>query len=360
MIFTYCPHCGSRLTQKEIGDEGKVPFCENCSTPIFNFSYTCIITIAINEFNEAALIRQGYVSENSYVCVAGYIQRGEDAEDAAAREVKEEIGLDAVSVKYINSYYFKKKDMLMIGFICRVKKDTIKLSKEVDSAEWFPLSEAKSKLGPHSIGLKMLNEYDGMSSASGEFQSKSDKNKNIAVLFPGVKYSCDKPLLNYARKSAASLGCDTLCISYLKELEIGNINKNDIYNISKGCLNLIKKYLKLKDYENIFFISKSVGTIAAGKITEELGFDNIYNIYLTPVKYTIPFIKYGTNLTITGSKDNFFSMDDINSLDGFKNSELHIIKDADHSLEVKDDLDKNLDILKNVIHLCNNFIKNHI
>lgn len=357
MIFKYCPHCGEKLIEKEIGDEGKVPFCKRCSMPLFNFSYTCIIAIAINELNEAALLRQGYVSKDNYVCVAGYIQRGETSEDAAIREIKEETGLNVTSIKYINSYYFSKKDMLMIGFICRVKKDDFKLSKEVDSAEWFPLNIAKEKLAEGSIGLKMLNEYDKKSSVSGEFYSMSSKNKKIAVLFPGVKYSCDKPLLNYAKKSAASLGCDTLCISYTKDLKIGSIDKKDIYDISGDSLDLINKYLKLKNYENIYFISKSIGTIISGIISEKLNYENIYNIYLTPVKYTMPFIKNGINLVVTGDKDEFFSEDNVNEIRNYKGTEIHVIKGADHSLEIKGDLDKSLSILKHVIHLCIDFIK---
>lgn len=32
MKFTYCPHCGRELIKKEIGDEGVIPYCENCKT----------------------------------------------------------------------------------------------------------------------------------------------------------------------------------------------------------------------------------------------------------------------------------------------------------------------------------------
>lgn len=35
MRFTYCPYCGEKLTKKEIGDEGLVPFCEKCNVPLW-------------------------------------------------------------------------------------------------------------------------------------------------------------------------------------------------------------------------------------------------------------------------------------------------------------------------------------
>ena len=40
MHFTYCPHCGSRLVKKEIGDEGLIPFCETCSIPLWDMFTT--------------------------------------------------------------------------------------------------------------------------------------------------------------------------------------------------------------------------------------------------------------------------------------------------------------------------------
>ena len=67
MHFTYCPHCGSKLIQKEIGDEGLIPFCEQCSVPLWDMFTTSVICVVVNEQREAALIRQGYVSTSNHV-----------------------------------------------------------------------------------------------------------------------------------------------------------------------------------------------------------------------------------------------------------------------------------------------------
>ena len=108
MKFMYCPQCGSQLEKKEIGDEGLVPYCETCKRPWFDMPYACTITLVINELEEVALIRQGYVSDQYYVCVAGYIKCGESAEETARREVMEELGLNPESLCYTKSYYFEK------------------------------------------------------------------------------------------------------------------------------------------------------------------------------------------------------------------------------------------------------------
>lgn len=158
MTFDFCPQCGSKLTKKQIGDEGLVPFCESCSRPWFSFSYPCVICLVLDENGNIALIKQAYVS-NNYICVAGYIKECESAEQSAKREVEEETGLKVKSVKYINSYYYEKRDNLMIGFACFVEHDDFNISTEVDNAYWFDLEEATNLLRQGSTAYKLLLDY---------------------------------------------------------------------------------------------------------------------------------------------------------------------------------------------------------
>lgn len=156
MRFTYCPHCGTKLVLKEIGDEGLIPFCEKCSIPLWDTFTTCIICAVINEEREVALLRQGYVSSTKYVCVAGVMKPGESAEDTAVREVGEELGLSVDKLTYIQSYPYEKKGMLMLGYRADVKKTDFKLSGEVDSAEWVPFEDAFDKLREGSIAWQLV------------------------------------------------------------------------------------------------------------------------------------------------------------------------------------------------------------
>lgn len=156
MKFSYCPHCGEKLIKKEIGDEGLIPFCEACSIPLWDMFTTCIICAVVNEEKEIALLRQNYVSETSYVCVAGVMKLGEAAEETVVREVKEEIGLDVESLEYIQSYPYEKKEMLMLGYKAKVKKADLEISKEVDSACWFKLEEALTKVREGSIAWQLI------------------------------------------------------------------------------------------------------------------------------------------------------------------------------------------------------------
>ena len=156
MRFTYCPHCGTKLIRKEIGDEGMIPFCENCNIPLWDMFTTSIIAAVVNEYNEIALLRQNYVSATNYVCVAGIMKIGESAEDTVIREVQEEIGQKVEKLEFIRSYPYEKKEMLMLGYKAVVKKQDFKLSGEVDSAEWVKYDNALSLLREGSIAWQLV------------------------------------------------------------------------------------------------------------------------------------------------------------------------------------------------------------
>lgn len=158
MTFSYCPQCGEKLSMKEIGDEGLVPFCEKCSRPFFPFSYPCVLCLVTDGAGNFLLIKQGYVSEN-HVCVAGYIKQGETVEAAAAREVAEETGLAVKSVRYISSWHHKRGDNLMLGFAAYVERGEISLSGEVDSAGWFSADASRELLKNSSVAKMLLDDF---------------------------------------------------------------------------------------------------------------------------------------------------------------------------------------------------------
>ena len=157
MHFTYCPFCGNKLVNKQIGDEGEIPYCENCSTPLWDMFTTSVIVAVINEYNEIALLRQQYVSATQYVCVAGIMKIGESAEESVKREVQEELGQTVDSLEYIASYPYEKKEMLMLGYKALVKKKDLVLSGEVDAAEWIDLDEAPTLLREGGIAWQLVN-----------------------------------------------------------------------------------------------------------------------------------------------------------------------------------------------------------
>ncbi|MDE6909376.1 MAG: NUDIX domain-containing protein [Lachnospiraceae bacterium] len=161
MRFQYCPHCGQKAEMRQIGDEGVIPYCAQCEIPLWDLFTTSIIAAVVNEEEEVALLRQNYVSTTNHVCVAGVMKTGESAEETVVREIAEELGLRVKSLKYIKSYPYEKKEMLMLGFQAVVDKQEFTLSGEVDTAEWVKFGDALSLLQEGSIAWQLVRAVIG-------------------------------------------------------------------------------------------------------------------------------------------------------------------------------------------------------
>ena len=151
MRFEFCPFCGTKTVLKKIGDEGDIPYCEKCSRPLFDMFSTCVLNVVVNEDKEVLLIRQSYGDTSRYVGVAGFMKVGETPEEAGAREVLEETGLTAESIRYIDSAFYDGRDQLMLGLIARVKKADTNISGELLEAKWFTFEEAVKTVREGSI-----------------------------------------------------------------------------------------------------------------------------------------------------------------------------------------------------------------
>ena len=141
MRFKFCPACGKLLTLREAGDDGLTPYCESCETMWFDMFASCIIVLVANEYNEIALLHQPNLSDRG-VFVSGYITPGESSEEAAVREVREELGLEIETLESTGTYWFRKRGQLMHGFIGRVRKKELVCSSEIESAQWVPAEKA--------------------------------------------------------------------------------------------------------------------------------------------------------------------------------------------------------------------------
>ena len=159
MRYEYCPKCGAKLIDKAAGDDGMVPYCETCGKFWFDSFASCVIILVANERDEIVLLRQSYMSNEHMNFVSGYITPGETAEEAAFREVQEELGLPLQRLEYAGTWWFGQGDMLMHGFLGTAKKQEFRLSPEVDAAEWIHWREAPKYMYPDMPGNAQMGTY---------------------------------------------------------------------------------------------------------------------------------------------------------------------------------------------------------
>lgn len=140
--LNYCSFCGEKLILKTLRDKTKKKYCPECDHVFFDAPLSAIIVAIINS-KKILLTRNASWQHPYWGLVAGYVKKGETAEEAAIREVKEEVGLKIDCLKILRTYFKwsadKRSNLLMIGFTAKTKKTRIKKCKELEKAAWFSL-----------------------------------------------------------------------------------------------------------------------------------------------------------------------------------------------------------------------------
>ena len=153
--MNYCMQCGGRLELRRHHSEGIIPWCEGCSDwrfPVFNTAVSMIVT---NQTADRVLMILQY-GKPTYVLVAGYVNKGEDAEAAAVREVSEELGMTVTSIRYNRSRYFPPSNTLMLNYTVTVAEEDAHPNEEIDAWRWFSLEEAEKNVRPKSLAAAFL------------------------------------------------------------------------------------------------------------------------------------------------------------------------------------------------------------
>ena len=153
----FCPACGARLQERPLEGEGMVPYCVGCQDyrfPKFNVAVSMIVR---DERTGKILLIQQY-GRPFYILVAGYVNRGEAAEHAAIREIREETGMTVSRLSFNRTRFFEPSNTLMVNFTAFVSDAAaIRPNQEVDRYAWFTPEEARKNIKPGSLAEAFLN-----------------------------------------------------------------------------------------------------------------------------------------------------------------------------------------------------------
>lgn len=157
----------------------------------------------------------------------------------------------------------------------------------------------------------------------------------IAVIFPGIGYNPDKPLLYYSRKIALEHGYEVVCIDYSGVDKDCLNNKEKILNAFNAVARQADEQLESIDFSSfsdIIFASKSIGTVAASIYAAKHGIP-ARQVYFTPFPQTFSLAQEGNGLVFFGNKDPWVDPDAIKNLCIEKKLQYRIIEEGNHSLE---------------------------
>jgi NAD+ diphosphatase len=163
----FCATCGSETEAVRGGWSRKCPACTAEHYPRVD-----PVVIMLAEHDGRLLLgRQYHYPPNRYSALAGFVEVGETIEDAVAREIKEEAGIDVADVTYLASQPWPFPSSLMVGCTSRALSDELTIDfAELEDARWFTRDEVAAAIGgredapfqpppPHAIARTLLERW---------------------------------------------------------------------------------------------------------------------------------------------------------------------------------------------------------
>lgn len=156
----------------------------------------------------------------------------------------------------------------------------------------------------------------------------------LAVLFPGIGYTCDKPLLYFSARAAREHGYEVLPVPYggFPAQVKGDPEKMQAcFSLALEQTEKLLADVRWADYADILFFSKSIGTAVA------LDYARTHTIHARHILYT-PLAETfrlpgDAEAAFHGTADPWARTEDIRDACAKRGIPLYLTEGANHSLE---------------------------
>jgi predicted alpha/beta-hydrolase family hydrolase len=188
----------------------------------------------------------------------------------------------------------------------------------------------------------------------------------LAVVFPGLHYTADMPLLYYTSKVLTGRRCDVLqvnvdyTISAYRSLPAEErarwlaADASAAYGVG----------IKYRDYTQLILAGKSIGTLALTHLIGSGTGTQAITIWLTPLLRQAQLVTAARQcsqpaLFVAGTADPNFDDEALTQICTNRQAELVLIEGADHSLEIPTDLFGSLRALDEILTGIDDFLERH-
>lgn len=183
--------------------------------------------------------------------------------------------------------------------------------------------------------------------------------KKIACLFPGIGYTCDKPLLYYSWKLLKGLGWEIIPVQYSGFPSGVKGNAEKMQQCAHMALEQADEMLQEIDwtgYSDILFIGKSVGTVVCAAYARRHGL-KCRQILFTPVEAAFQFASRNA-IAFHGTADPWADTKSIEQSCKQLNIPLCKTENANHSLETGD-VDADIKEMRKVMKIVREYVQNN-
>ncbi len=140
----FCAVCGGPTNLEEAGYMRRCG-AEGCGAQHFPRTDPVTIMLVLDGEENVLLGRQPRFPSGVYSALAGFVEPGENIEEAVRREVREEAGIVVDRVRYHSSQPWPFPSSLMIGCFAYAESKEIRLDQdELEDARWFTRAEIEA------------------------------------------------------------------------------------------------------------------------------------------------------------------------------------------------------------------------
>jgi len=151
--------CGRCATPTELAPGERARRCPSCGLLAFPRLAPAVITL-VSRGSEALLAQGVAFGIQMYSCIAGFVEPGETLEEAVAREVREEVGVEITDISYQRSQPWPFPHSLMLGFQARWASGDIKIDPtEIVDARWFSVDDLPMIPPGISIARSLIDDW---------------------------------------------------------------------------------------------------------------------------------------------------------------------------------------------------------
>lgn len=181
------------------------------------------------------------------------------------------------------------------------------------------------------------------------------------MLFPGIGYSLDRPLLHFSRRLAAGHGYEILPLPYAgfpAQVRGDREKLLQCLRIARRQTDEMLSGVDLSAYDQLLFIGKSIGTAVAAELADRAPIRaRVRQVIYTPLAETFA-VPVREAVVFTGADDPWVGRGDspIPALCAERGLPCIVIPGANHSLETED-VQTDLETLRRVLEETERFIQ---
>ena len=153
----FCGRCGAKT---EHDHRERMMRCPACGNMIFPRIAPAVI-MAVTDGDRILMSKYANRNYTRFALLAGFIEIGETAEQAVAREVMEEVGLKVKNIRYYGSQPWGIAGNLSIGYFCDLDgDDAIRIDEnELSMAGWYDRHDLPAKDDGISLTREMIRIF---------------------------------------------------------------------------------------------------------------------------------------------------------------------------------------------------------